>query len=1759
MILERIPAVSLQSVQDDRLERCLEGTGQWLLDDEEFRSWESSFDTKLLWVHGKHGCGKSYLAARVIDHLARTQADDGGAALSYIYCNPIDASNAARSTGASNENSAMIDLDRLIGTLLKQLLRYLKISEFLPSLEHAAGSKDDARPTRDQMKTAIIEALSRLQKVFVVIDGLDECHKLGSPHFAKFCDFIGSLLHSTLAPKTTKIIVFSRPNYSEIESAFAGATSIQVDGGANSEDIKLFINAKMSRLKVSESVLQEITRKLVSRSDGMFLWVDLVSGSLQGERNVRGIRKAIEELPEGLDTVYEWSMTRILRQPSRAARERALNLLLWTTNALRPLSREEMMEVLAVEPDMIELDEETRLVGDDGFITECADLIVLQDGYYQLLHTSLKDYLETTPESASPPLKTYASMQVRAQEILVETCLTYLNFQSFEKGPAATEKDFDQFLKENPFFRYASLNWGKHLDQAKRSDLAELAIKFVSSEDARDLSLQHIFKDQDWVVPWRRIGNPFPFRRGSTPMHLLAIFDLQYVAEMNPSFWPLIYSEDGYGNYPFKYAIMNSSNAMCHFILDLDKVPELRALARGQPVFLCEGALHCAAYLDWPLITERLMQIGLDKNMPAGSWDTPLHVAAQNSSFFALKALLKGGADPNKTSEEKQTPLTLAARADYTGIVKVLVDNGADVSFSSGAQDMTTLHIAAKKGNIEIAKLVLEHGANVDSSNNIEGPAINFAVMGGHVELAKMLIHEYKADLTALCCDGTNLLHLAVLSGRCDLVSLILDLGVLPAITEKYGHNIFHFAVAAKSLDMLQMLLKRFPEMDLRATNKGEENPMHIAAEFGSLEFVQFLLKLDPYLATMVSTLAGLPLHSAARKGKVDCVSALITPENLNSEGPQGRTPLIEAAINGHFSVVKFLIERGANVNKVDADGGSALLAAAGDGHLPIVDYLIEHGADINQTDKWNWGLLINLLMKGHVAAADSLLRRGVDVNVITALGVTPLLVAARLNCTRVASRLLDLGADFKHRWKKNGQTAFMRAVCYQRASMVELFEQRGIVNYGEVDNEFLSAVQWAVRMDNMPMVEKFLAKDKTLAFGLDALGADCLSSAAGYGSESMIPLLLKLGIGPEGLEKHCQGLTPLMRAAGSGRATCVEMLIKAGADVGKVDGAPWYRNAGHCAACCGYPRTTEILLQAGVDATTRDALGYSVADYANMFPKVWQKTRRHFDPNSKPLLEQGPRLKDDVILGILQKTVVNCASAILSLDSTLIENREWELTNTIRPAEAIVTEFLRRQYIACLALALERLSDLSTAPKNQQRSTLGVHQGSDHGPSSSPASPICPGSHVDSILADAFLCFSEAIRSDYSLSFGILWDSCCICNSEITNSFFKCRTCCEVFLCLNCHTNYIKSGHCVPESFEALGRLEREVGPVGMALMPLRGNVKLLVESLAALPVVEEWAVHMHSSYDKWNNTYNEHGQFKRGQFNGWDLMDIISRAFALRQESLDTISLAKSQEGKPLEVRTNAMEDSVNGDKWVELGNDLMDNLTFWHWAKLNGESAEVMDGCKGHQFIELPALSEFSDDQKANFNEHKRLKNEFFEGLLRRYALEHPEKPSPELDTKRQNEKSADQLLVQTKAQVNLLETTPKCLNEHPLRPSSLDRNSKEYTQSYTPKSSHSGLDYEGGTDSQSKGKEVEASGEADGSDTDDDSELVSSMDSVLSDFEVPLPDKLAAGLPNLIAGLISTVIKSKDRNNYSLFSRRLISRLVKQAGPWPPAQA
>eukprot|EP00740_Mantoniella_antarctica_P021007 CAMPEP_0198679328 /NCGR_PEP_ID=MMETSP1468-20131203/2517_1 /TAXON_ID=1461545 /ORGANISM="Mantoniella sp, Strain CCMP1436" /LENGTH=69 /DNA_ID=CAMNT_0044417869 /DNA_START=14 /DNA_END=220 /DNA_ORIENTATION=+ len=64
-----------------------------------------------------------------------------------------------------------------------------------------------------------------------------------------------------------------------------------------------------------------------------------------------------------------------------------------------------------------------------------------------------------------------------------------------------------------------------------------------------------------------------------------------------------------------------------------------------------------------------------------------------------------------------------------------------------------------------------------------------------------------------------------------------------------------------------------------------------------------------------------------------------------------GVTPLQMATQNGHLTVVKVLLEAGADANKALNDGFTPLQVAAQCGHPAVVKVLLEAGADANKAD----------------------------------------------------------------------------------------------------------------------------------------------------------------------------------------------------------------------------------------------------------------------------------------------------------------------------------------------------------------------------------------------------------------------------------------------------------------------------------------------------------------------------------------------------------------------------------------------------------------------------------------------------------------------------------------------------------------------------------------------------------------------------------------------------------------------------------------
>jgi ankyrin repeat protein len=94
------------------------------------------------------------------------------------------------------------------------------------------------------------------------------------------------------------------------------------------------------------------------------------------------------------------------------------------------------------------------------------------------------------------------------------------------------------------------------------------------------------------------------------------------------------------------------------------------------------------------------------------------------------------------------------------------------------------------------------------------------------------------------------------------------------------------------------------------------------------------------------------PLHEAASNGHIEAAKVLITANaDLHAKDLFQRTPLHDASINGHTEVVKLLLAANSDVNAkdgIDEGASTPLHWAASRGHATVAEVLIEAGSDIN-------------------------------------------------------------------------------------------------------------------------------------------------------------------------------------------------------------------------------------------------------------------------------------------------------------------------------------------------------------------------------------------------------------------------------------------------------------------------------------------------------------------------------------------------------------------------------------------------------------------------------------------------------------------------------------------------------------------------------------------------------------------------------------------------------------------------------------------
>jgi ankyrin repeat protein len=165
----------------------------------------------------------------------------------------------------------------------------------------------------------------------------------------------------------------------------------------------------------------------------------------------------------------------------------------------------------------------------------------------------------------------------------------------------------------------------------------------------------------------------------------------------------------------------------------------------------------------------------------------------------------------------------------------------------------------------------------------------------------------------------------------------------------------------------------------------------------------------------------------------------------LAAQTPVQLTPeeqaLMEAAYMGKLDEVRRLVLDGTPVDVTDPEGRSPFMFAAFNGHAAVAEYLLDAGAEIDTKDSSGRTALMYASSGPFVETVGLLLERGAEVNVQGTLeGFTPLMTAAAEGLADVVRLLLGAGADRDIK-DVDGDTALSFAQQNGHTEVVELLE----------------------------------------------------------------------------------------------------------------------------------------------------------------------------------------------------------------------------------------------------------------------------------------------------------------------------------------------------------------------------------------------------------------------------------------------------------------------------------------------------------------------------------------------------------------------------------------------------------------------------------------------------------------------------------------------------------------------------------------------
>ncbi|KAK3591751.1 hypothetical protein CHS0354_019522 [Potamilus streckersoni] len=304
-----------------------------------------------------------------------------------------------------------------------------------------------------------------------------------------------------------------------------------------------------------------------------------------------------------------------------------------------------------------------------------------------------------------------------------------------------------------------------------------------------------------------------------------------------------------------------------------------------------------------------------------------------------------------------------------------------------------------EQGSVDAIEFLLQSGADVNYRSENGENLLHIASLHGRLDIVKLLHSRNPNIVKEFDHDNRSVIHSAASGGSVDIVIFLLQLDLNLLHTDSTGWNLLHYACWHAKKEVVEYLLDKYPFLFCSRTDEGMS--VLLCSAFGGNIYIfknmhevhESLLQqvnteisvanaINSINSMMLTTAQETLLHMSCLGGSLEMSKYLAEtyPKMLHEKDNGKRTPAHYAAAGGNVAIVSYLIDLGTDPWCRTSEEETLLHEACNHGKLEMTIYLVEtYPTMLHDVDNDKRKPAHHAAAGGNVAVLSYLIDRGTD------------------------------------------------------------------------------------------------------------------------------------------------------------------------------------------------------------------------------------------------------------------------------------------------------------------------------------------------------------------------------------------------------------------------------------------------------------------------------------------------------------------------------------------------------------------------------------------------------------------------------------------------------------------------------------------------------------------------------------------------------------------------------------------------------------